>query len=119
MRARLGPDGRAVYDFIVNQDPERVAELIGRLPAAVRADIAALDLAGRDLAGLQAELILVHGFDDNIIPFGESIALAAAAPQGRARLYLLQGLQHVDRDFRGLDAWRMWGALRALMAQRD
>jgi fermentation-respiration switch protein FrsA (DUF1100 family) len=117
--ARLGPDGRAVYDFIVNQDPERVPELVGRLPAAVRADIAALDLAGHDLAGLQAELILVHGFDDNIIPFGESVALAAAVPRGRARLYLLQGLQHVDRDFRGLDAWRMWGALRALLAQRD
>jgi fermentation-respiration switch protein FrsA (DUF1100 family) len=119
MRARLGPDGRAVYEFIVNQDPGRVPELVGRLPAAVRADIAALDLAGRDLAGLQAELILVHGFDDNIIPYGESVALAAAVPRGRARLYLLQGLQHVDRDFHGLDAWRMWGALRALMAQRD
>jgi len=110
---------RAVYEFIVNQDPGRVPELVGRLPAAVRADIAALDLAGRDLAGLQAELILVHGFDDNIIPYGESIALAAAVPRGRARLYLLQGLRHVDRDFHGLDAWRMWGALRALMAQRD
>lgn len=117
--ARLGPEGRAVYDFITNRDPEQVPQLIGRLPAAVRSDIAELNLAERDLGGLNADLILVHGLDDNIIPFGESVALAEAVPPGRARLFLLQGLQHVDREFGGLDTWRMWRALNALLAQRD
>jgi hypothetical protein len=116
---QLGPEGRAVYDFIVNQDPDQVEPLIERLPAAARADIEALDLAERDLSKLDAQLILVHGLDDNIIPFGESIALAEAVSDGRARLYLLRGLQHVDRDFDSLDAWRMWRALQALLAQRD
>jgi fermentation-respiration switch protein FrsA (DUF1100 family) len=116
--AGLGPEGRSVYEFIVNRDPERVRELIGRLPAAARSDIAALDLAERDLSGLGPELILVHGLDDNIIPWGESAALAAAVPPDRVRLYLLHGLQHVDRDFDGLDAWRTWKALRALLSQR-
>ena len=45
-------------------------------------------------------------------------ALAAAVPPDRVRLYLLHGLQHVDRDFDGLDAWRTWKALRALLSQR-
>ena len=116
--AGLGPEGRSVYEFIVNRDPERVQELIGRLPAAARSDIEALDLAERELGGLGPELILVHGLDDNIIPWGESAALAAAVPPDRVRLYLLHGLQHVDRDFDGLDAWRTWKALRALLSQR-
>ena len=115
---RLGSEGRAVWEFITNRDPARVEQLIGRLPAAARSDIAALDLAGRELGGLDAELILVHGLDDNIIPWGESAALAAAVPHDQVRLYLLRGLRHVDRDFDGLDAWRMWWALRALLSQR-
>lgn len=117
--ARLGPEGRSVYEFIVNREPGRVQELIDGLPAAARSDIAALDLAGRELSGLGADLILVHGLDDNIIPWGESVALAAAVPNDRVRLYLLRGLRHVDRDFDGLDAWRTWWALRALLSQRS
>jgi hypothetical protein len=116
---RLGQEGRAVYDFIVNRDPERVPELIGRLPGNVRSEIAGLDLAGRDLSGLQAQLILVHGLDDNIIPYGESVALAGAVPPDQVRLCLLRGLHHVDSDFAGPDAWRTWWALRALLSQRD
>jgi hypothetical protein len=116
--AGLGPEARSVYEFIVNRDPDRVQDLIGQLPAAAQSDIAALNLAERDLSGLGAELILVHGLDDNIIPWGESVALAAAVPADRVRLYLLHGLRHVDRDFEGLDAWRAWTALRALLSQR-
>jgi len=85
----------------------------------VRADIGELNLAEHDLGRLDIDLILVHGLDDNIIPWGESAALAAAVPPGGARLFLLEGLQHVDREFGGLDAWRMWRALSALLAQRD
>jgi len=117
--ARLGPAGRAVYAFIDNRDPARVPGLLTRLPAGVRDDIAALDLATRDLSGLRADFILVHGLDDDIIPYTESVSLARALPPGRARLFLLEGLHHVDREVRGLDAWRMWRALRAVLAQRD
>ena len=119
LAARLGPEGRAVYDFIVNRDPERVPDLIGRLPDHVRSEIAALDLAGRDLSGFKAEVILIHGLDDNIIPYGESLALADAMPPDQVRLFLLQGLRHVDSDFTGLDAWRAWRALRALLSHRS
>lgn len=119
LAARLGPAGRAVYAFIDNRDPARVPELLAGLPAAVRSDIRDLDLAARDLGGIRAEFILVHGLDDNIIPYTESVSLAAALPAGRAELFLLEGLHHVDREARGPDAWRMWRALQALLAQRD
>ncbi len=117
--ARLGPAGQAVYAFIDNRDPALVPGLLTRLPAGVWDDIAALDLATRDLSGLRADFILVHGLDDAVIPYTESVSLARALPPGRARLFLLEGLHHVDREVRGLDAWRMWRALRAVLAQRD
>lgn len=116
---QLGPAGQSVYDFIDNLDPTRVPGLLTRLPAAVRDDIAALDLATRDLSGLEADFILVHGLDDSIIPYTESVSLAAALPPGRSKLFLLEGLHHVDREVRGLDAWRMWRAVQAVLAQRD
>jgi pimeloyl-ACP methyl ester carboxylesterase len=117
--AQLGPDGQAVYAFIDNRDPARAPGLLARLPAAVRADIEALDLAGRELSGLRADVILVHGLDDTVIPYTESVSLARALAPGRAQLFLLEGLHHVDREVRGLDAWRMWRAVRAVLAQRD
>jgi fermentation-respiration switch protein FrsA (DUF1100 family) len=117
--AAMGPAGRTVYDFIDNRDPARVPRLLAALPSEVRADIESLDLAARDLSGLRAEFILVHGLDDAIIPYSESVALDAALPAGRSKLFLLEGLHHVDQELRGVDAWRMWRALRAVLAQRD
>ena len=45
--------------------------------------MAALDLSRADLSRLGARLILLHGRDDAIIPFTQSLALAAAAPAAR------------------------------------
>jgi hypothetical protein len=116
---RLGPAGRAVYDFITNDDPDTVPRLLARLPEPVRLDIEALDLAGRELSAVDAQFILVHGFDDTVIPYTESLSLARALPSDRVQVFLLEGLHHVDQDVGGLDAWRMWRALQAVMAQRD
>ncbi|HLF32061.1 MAG TPA: hypothetical protein VI566_13670 [Xanthomonadales bacterium] len=113
--AKLGPPGLAVYDFITNADAEKVPTLMQNLPPAVRADIDALNLAAVDLSELDAEVILVHGLDDDIIPYTESVSLAAALPEGQAHLYLLEGLHHVDRDISGMDIWRTWRALHLLL----
>ena len=117
LRAQLSTAGEAVYQFVTNADPVKAPELINGLPLALREDIAALDLAAHDLSGLKAKLILIHGRDDDIIPYTESISLAAALPHGQAHLYLLDGLHHVDRDFRGLDIWRAWLAMRNLLTR--
>jgi pimeloyl-ACP methyl ester carboxylesterase len=119
LQAQLDLEGQAVYDFITNTDPARVSLLMTRLPAAVQADIAALNLAASDLSSLKAKVILIHGRDDDIIPYTESVSLAAALPRGQVKLYLLEGLQHVDRDFHGLDLWHSWLAMQNLLTRDE
>lgn len=131
LAAGLGDEGRAVYRLLTNDDPERTPQLMQALPPQVQADIAALTLRGKDLRGLKARLLLVHGENDNLIPFPESIELAANAAPGRVRLFVIRRiLGHVDptlphvlsREFfaRELpDAWRMWRAVDALLAERE
>jgi pimeloyl-ACP methyl ester carboxylesterase len=119
LEARLGPEGRSVTALLDNRDPERVPALIARLPEAVRADLAALDLSRRDLAQLDARLLLVHGRDDPIIPPSQSEALAAAVPDQTA-LYVVDSLAHVELDPAGLvDGFRLWRAVYQLLAERD
>ena len=117
LQAQLSAAGGAVYAFITNTDPAKVPALMKNLPTAVLGDIAALNLAAYDLTGLKAEVILVHGRDDDIIPYTESISLAAALPPGQVKLFLLDGLHHVDRDFHGLDIWRTWRVMQILLTQ--
>jgi pimeloyl-ACP methyl ester carboxylesterase len=108
-----------VAALLDNRDPDRVPALIANLPEAVRSDLAALDLSRRDLAQLDARLLLVHGRDDPIIPSTESEALAAAAPDDTA-LYVVDSLAHVELGPAGLvDGWKLWRAVYRLLALRD
>jgi hypothetical protein len=117
-RDTLSTDGKAVAALLENRDPDRVPDLIGNLPSAIRAEIEALSLAKRDFSALKARLILVHGRDDPIIPSTESEALAHAAPGARA--FVLDALRHVDFGPTALgDMWNLWLATCALLAQRD
>lgn len=119
LAVRLGPEGRAVYAFLANRDPGRVPELIAGLPGGIRADLAALDLERRDLSRLSAELVLVHGRDDPIIPESESVALAAAAGEN-ADLYLVDALAHADLEPPGLgDRVVLWQAVYRVLELRD
>ena len=118
LRGDLTPEGRSVLDLLENRDRQRTPQLLAGLPAEIRAEMQALNLANKDLSRLQARLILLHGTDDNIIPYTESIALAAAAPAGQSDLFLIDGLAHVDTQPVGLDRQAMWRAVHAVLAQR-
>lgn len=115
----LTAEGKALYAFITNQDPQRVESLMKGLPEGIRNDIVALDLADKDLNQLSSRLILVHGYDDPIIPYPESKALARAVPDGQARLYLVDGLAHVDLQPGLIAKFRLWRAVSALLAERE
>jgi hypothetical protein len=119
LAAGLGPEGKSLYDFLVNRDPRRAPLLLRHLPPSIRGEIAALDLAGRDLHPLRAKLLLVHGYEDNIIPFAQSVALDRAVPADQAGIFLVHGLMHVDLDPGPSDLWRLWRAVDALLAERD
>lgn len=130
LAASLSEAGRAVYALAVNADRARFDALYTRLPAAMRADIDRLDLARHDLKPLKARLLLVHGRNDNLIPWPESLALAAAVPEGQARVFLIQRvLGHVDLRVANLfswrfwredlpDLWRLWRVIDLLLAER-
>lgn len=120
LAAGLNGEGRDVLALLTNTDPERVPELIERLPAAVGADIDALDLARRDLSALRARLILVHGYDDALIPYPQSTRLAQAAPAGASRVFLVHGLAHVEIGrLSPVDAWKLLCAVDALLREQD
>lgn len=120
LTARLGPQGRAVMGLLNNTDPEKVPALIAGLPAAIRREMAVLDLARRDLSELRAALILLHGRDDRIIPYTESLKLAAAAPPEQTSLTIVDNLAHVDLAPPGpIDRLRLWRAAYRLLTLRD
>ncbi len=116
----MGDEAASVYALASNGNPERVDRLIAGLPEKLRNGMRGLDLSTRDLSVLKARLILVHGRDDRIIPPGESIRLAAAAPPGRVQLYLLDALVHAQLGPLAIpDLIRMWRATSALLDERD
>lgn len=119
LAARLGPEGRSLYELIANKDPRRVPHLLERLPEAIRNEMALLDPSRRDLARLAARLVIVHGRDDDIIPAAESLALARAVPPGRRKLYITEGLMHAELKPGLADAFRLWRAVSAILRERD
>jgi pimeloyl-ACP methyl ester carboxylesterase len=117
--ASLGPEGRAIYELIANRDPARVAALVARLPEPIRRELRRLDLKSRDLRGLPGPLIIVHGRDDAIIPYSESVKLAEAVG-ARAELFLIDHFAHVDAGVTGFgDSLRLWSAAVRVLEERD
>ena len=127
----LGPEGQSVYRLLTNADPERTAALISDLPEETVAMIDVLTLADKDLQALRARLILVHGKNDELIPYTESIALAGAAAPSRSSVIIVNNaLGHVDLRFSSLrsaqfwtqelpDAFRVLRAVALLMRERE
>ncbi|MBL8659316.1 MAG: hypothetical protein JNM75_06130 [Rhodospirillales bacterium] len=116
----LGPQGRAVYALLVNEDPERVPALLAALPESVRSELRALNLAGRRLAVGDVRFVLIHGRNDAIIPETESEALARALPEGAVSLHLLNSLDHVNPQPPGpVDSFKLFDAVYTLLSYRD
>lgn len=115
----LSRDGRAVYALVANIYPDRVRELIRQLPAEIRTQLHALDLARQKLETLRAHLLLIHGTEDNVIPVGHSRALLARLGTARASLFEAGGLDHVDVAPGLRDAFRLWQATGELLWLAD
>lgn len=94
--ARLTPGGRSLLALASNRDPERVPALVRGLPGSLRTRIEELDLVRRNLRGIEACTVLIHGDRDAVVPWSESVALAAALPPGRSVLHLVPGFGHVE-----------------------
>ncbi len=112
---QLGEEGRSLLDLMINEDRERVPELLAEVPESAREDLEALSLSARDLSHLHGDMILIHGREDTMIPYTESIRLAEAA--GDAELHLISGFSHIDPG--GIGLWGQWQLLGGMMDVLD
>jgi pimeloyl-ACP methyl ester carboxylesterase len=118
LKSQLTPEGLSVLNLLENREPDRTTALLAKLPAEFRAELDALNLAKREFSQLRARLILLHGTDDTIIPYTESMALATATPAGQSELFLIDGLAHVNVHPLKLDLHTSWRAIGEILAQR-
>lgn len=116
--AALSAKGRDIHRFVTNRDPDRVASLWRRLPSDTRRELAMLDLSTHSLAPLRADLLLIHGSGDSVIPVSHSRALKEAVPEGQAALYEVEGLQHMDVRAGLWGSWQLWRAAYKLLSYR-
>ena len=96
-----------------------MSTLINALSPRMLSELEGLNPAARDLSALQAQVILVHGRSDTMIPYSESVALARALPPERVRLFLIDGLAHVDVRIKRQDIPHLLDAMEALLSQRE
>jgi fermentation-respiration switch protein FrsA (DUF1100 family) len=125
----LSPWGASLLSLLVNEDPGRVRALVERLDPRVRERIAYLS-PSRIIDRVQAHLLIIHGLEDDFIPYTESLRLAAAAPDpARVRLAITRLVTHVDVVRPGLrssaktgtvlgDVWRMFRVVHFAVTQR-
>ena len=119
LTVELGPQGRAVLALVENRDPDTVGKLIEALPDNLRKEIDALDLALYDLSKLRADLILVHGKGDAMVPYSESQDLAAAASKARVSLFLVDDIGHVEFTSVSLaNGIGLWRAVLTMLNER-
>lgn len=119
LAAKLRSDeAKALYAMLNETDPDKIPGYLAAFPADMRADLDRLDLSKRDLKQLKARVLLFHGYDDNLVPYTESLAFAQATG-GAARTFLINGFVHVDFAKTGfLDGWKMGCAIDELLAER-
>ena len=115
----LAPDAQALQDLLINDDPAQVPALIDRLSPAIRAELEGLNPAAHDLQGLEAQVILLHGRSDNIIPYTESVALSRALPSAQVELFLIDGFAHVDVQLKRKDIPKLLEVMQLLLDQRE
>lgn len=107
--SELSPDGRALYEVLVNRDPERTRELVAKLSPEARSLLRTFSPASV-ASEIRAPVIAMHSMDDPAVPFAEAIRLSRALPE--AELVVVRGFRHVDFSSAG-GAGRAIGDLMA------
>jgi dienelactone hydrolase len=102
--AGLSLQGKYLYALLVNKDPERVKDLIGKIDPRVRDYLAKLSVAPL-IPSVRARFIIGHGTTDPLIPYTESMRLAdAVSDKSRVHLAILRLFAHVDPSGRSFSA---------------
>ncbi len=111
-------DAHALLRLVNNTDPQQVIPLINALPEKMRHNIHMLNPAEKDLSGLNAEFIIIHGQNDTVIPASESVDMAEAIGSSQSHLYILSGLEHVNFKALQADVDKLKDAVQRILAHR-
>ena len=129
LRAGFSAAERLMLEFTANTDPARFDALFPRLPQAFRTWIDTFSLR-HHTADVRTKLLIAHSSADKVIPYPESLALAADLPNAPPPdVSILQLFTHVDlkidrTSLRTLFAdvvpglFEIWRIGSALMRQR-
>jgi dienelactone hydrolase len=94
--SQLSPEGKTVYNLLVNRDQNQFAELYQKLPESIRDTIEILS-PKNFIANIKARLLIAHGQKDPQIPQTESQLLYDSIQnKSNAHLALLGTFTHVD-----------------------
>ena len=92
----LTPQGRYLYELLINEDPGRVDELVKKTDSRMRDYLGRLALAPL-IPSIHAYFLIGHGSTDPLIPYTESLRLAdAVQDKSRVHLAILKLFAHVD-----------------------
>jgi len=92
----LNPQGRALYELLINTDPDRVDHLIRKIDPGVRDYLERLSMA-QVIPLVNAYLLIGHGSTDPLIPYTESLRLAdAVQDKNKVHVAILRLFTHVD-----------------------
>ena len=92
----LSPSGQAMYELLINRDPERAEVLWARLDPQTQQTLANLSPSTR-INQLQAKVVIIHGFADPYLPSVESYKLAdAIEDENKAYFRIFYQFSHVD-----------------------
>jgi acetyl esterase/lipase len=115
--------GRAVYDLFTASSLDRAEDAVAELPAASLRFIDAISPA-RHLAGLEADIYLMHETQDHHVPFVESRVLAdryraAGLLEAHTEFRLFDHVQPDDLDLAAAapELWKLLLHVRQLMEE--
>jgi dienelactone hydrolase len=92
----LSPEGQALYELLVNKDPNRVEELFARTDRRFQEYIKRVSLVPV-IPSVDAYILIGHGTTDPLIPYTESLRIAdAVRDHDRVHTAILKLYSHVD-----------------------
>ena len=129
LRAGFSAEERLMLEFTANTDPARFDSLYPLLPETFRTWVDTFSLR-HHTSGVRTKLLLAHSSADKVIPYPESMALAADLPDApEPDVSIVDLFTHVDIKIDGTSLralvtnvipglFRIWGIANALMQQR-
>jgi pimeloyl-ACP methyl ester carboxylesterase len=92
----LSPEGQALYELLVNKDPNRVEGLFEKTDRKFQDYLQRISLS-QVIPSVDAYMLIGHGTTDPLIPYTESLRLADAVRDGsRVHVTILKLFSHVD-----------------------